>query len=257
MYILGIRLDNLNLEEALNKIREFLHDGHQHYIVLPYADFLVQAQKDAGFKRILNESDLSLSDGVGPVLASRIITASERLCGRACPQRQQAGLLGGRVMGVDLIWALFAKFGAEHSIFLFGAKDGVAQEMARNIFQKAPEAKIVGMINGYVSDEKAIDEINDRKPEILLVALGMPKQEKWIYDNLKKMPSVKLAIGVGGAFDFISGRVRRAPNFIQQIGMEWLWRLLSQPNQWRKTWRSVVIFSIMIFRELISKRKKI
>lgn len=160
-------------------------------------------------------------------------------------------------MGVDLIWALFAKFGAEHSIFLFGAKDGVAQEMARNIFQKAPEAKIVGMINGYVSDEKAIDEINDRKPEILLVALGMPKQEKWIYDNLKKMPSVKLAIGVGGAFDFISGRVRRAPNFIQQIGMEWLWRLLSQPNQWRKTWRSVVIFSIMIFRELISKRKKI
>jgi len=234
LFLLGIRIDNFNLEEALSKIREFLVDGRQHYIVLPYADFLVRAQEDADFKRILNESDLSLSDGVGPVLASRLLGGEK---------------LKTRVMGVDLIWALATRFGAKHSIFLFGARDGVAQEKARNIFQKLPEAKIAGIINGYVSDEKAIGEINDKKPEILLVALGAPKQEKWIYDNLKKMPSVKLAIGVGGAFDFISGRVRRAPSFIQQIGMEWLWRLFTRPSQWRKTWRSVVIFSYLVMRE--------
>ena len=242
MQLLGIRIDNFNLEEALNKIREFLHDARQHYIVLPYADFLVQAQKDADFKRILNEADLSLSDGVGPVLASYILGGEK---------------LKTRVMGVDLIWALFEKFGAEHSFFLFGGQEGVAQEMAQNIWQKAPEVKISGLLNGFVSDEKTIDEINDKKPEIVLVALGAPKQEKWIYDNLKKMPSVKLAIGVGGAFDFISGRTRRAPNFIQKIGIEWLWRLFIKPNQWRKTWRSVIVFSIMIFKEFFSKRKKI
>ncbi len=242
MYILGIRLDNLNLEEALSKIGEFLRDDRQHYIVLPYADFLVQAQEDANFKRILNEADLSLPDGVGPVLASYIL-GSEKL--------------KTRVMGVDLIWALVAKFGAQHSIFLFGGREGVAQSVARNIWQKAPEVKISGMLNGFVDDEKAISAINDKKPEILLVALGAPKQEKWIYDNLKKMPSVKVAIGVGGAFDFISGHIRRAPRFAQKIGMEWLWRLFARPSQWKKTWRSVIIFPTMIFKELILKRKKI
>ena len=240
MFLLGIRIDNLNIEESLQKISGFLTDACQHYIVLPYADFLVQAQKDAELRKILNEADLSLSDGVGPVIASRIL-GSEKL--------------KTRVMGVDLIWALVANFGAKHGIFLFGAKEGVAQGAARNIWQKASEARIVGMLNGYVSDEKAVGEINDKKPEILLVALGTPRQEKWIYDNLKKVPSVKLAIGVGGAFDFISGRVRRAPSFIQKIGLEWLWRLLTKPSQWRKTWRSVIVFAFLVVRSFLNNVK--
>lgn len=228
MYILGVKVDNLNVEASLQKISSFLTDGEQHYIVLPYSAFWVQAQNDDEFRRILNEADLSLSDGVGPVIASYIL-GGERL--------------KGRVTGVDLIWALFEKFGAQFSIFFFGGKEGVARDAARNIFQKAPGAKIAGTLNGYVVDEEAIDAINKSGAEILLVGLGMPKQEKWICDNFKKMPSVKLAIGVGGALDFISGRARRAPRLAQKMGMEWLWRLFVQPRQWRKTWRSVVVFS--------------
>ncbi len=248
LYLLGVKIDNLSLEEALEKIEGFLGDAkippnlpfikggeNQHYVVLPYAAFLVEAQEDAEFRKILNEADLSLPDGIGPVLASRMIG-------------QEA--LKGRVMGVDLIWGLVERFGAEHSVFLYGAKEGVAQETAKKIAVKYPAAKIVGTLNGYMSDAEAIAVINSSGAEILLVALGMPKQEKWIYNNLKKLPRVKLAIGVGGALDFISGRVRRAPRFVQKIGLEWLWRLLTQPSHWRKIWRSVVVFLWLVIKSI-------
>jgi len=221
------------LEGALNKIGEFLRDDRQHYIALPYADFWVQAQKDSELKSILNQADLSLSDGVGPVLASYLLGGEK---------------LKNRVMGVDLVWALFEKFGEDRSFFLFGGKENVASEAAKNILKKIPKSKIAGTRNGYIDSDRAIEEINEACPEILLVALGLPKQEKWIYNNLTKMPSVKLAIGVGGAFDFISGQVRRAPKIIQKMGLEWLWRLFLRPSQWRKAWRSVIIFSGMVIK---------
>ena len=235
MFLLGTRIDNLSLDEALEKIEGFLSDDRQHHIVLPYADFLVQARKDEEFRRILNEADLSLSDGIGPVLASRIIG-------------QEA--LKERIMGVDLVWAIFDKFGAHYSVFLYGAKEGVAKEAAEKIKVKSPSTKITGTLNGYVSDEEVITAINASGAEILLVALGMPKQEKWIYNNLKKLPTVKLAIGVGGAFNFISRRTRRAPRLMQKIGLEWLWRLVFQPSQWRKTWRSVAVFSWLVLKSI-------
>jgi len=234
LYILGVRIDNLSIDESLDKVSGFLSDGRQHYIVLPYSAFLVAARKDAEFRRILNEADLSLSDGVGPVIASYILGGEK---------------LRGRVMGADLIWALVAKFGEGYNIFLFGGQEGVALKAAEKIFQKAPKSKIAGTLNGYVSDAEAIDAINRSGAEILLVGLGMPKQEKWIYDNLKRMSSVKLAIGVGGAFDFMAGRVRRAPHFVQKMGFEWLWRLFAQPSQWRKTGSAVLKFFWLIIKK--------
>lgn len=250
MYLLGVRFDNLDKREVLKKIEGFLTDGRQHYIVLPYAEFLVEARKDEEFREILNQADLSLSDGFGPVLTSHI-TSREAL--------------KGRIMGVDLIWALFARFGSRHPMFLFGAKEGVAAEAADRLLRHPERSEEfikdslphrdraqnnnIQTLNGYVSDEEAIEKINKSGAEILLVALGAPKQEKWIFNNLKKMPGVKVAMGVGGAFDFISGRVRRAPRFVQKIGFEWLWRLFFQPKHWRKTWRSVVVFSWLVFKE--------
>lgn len=273
--LLGVCLDNLNLDEVIEKIGEFLsvakspltpllqsgeeegvsfarRGGGQHYVVLPYAAFLVEAQQDEEFRKILNEADLSLADGIGPVIASY-------LCGQSH--------IKGRVMGVDLVWALVAKFGAEYSFFFFGAREGVAPEAAEKITEsclqaetglalkgglqarrRQVDAKIVGTLNGYVSDEEAIAAINASGAEILLVGLGMPKQEKWIYNNLRKMPAVRLAVGVGGSFDFISGRTRRAPRFVQKMGLEWLWRLFTQPSRWRKTWRSVVVFSWLVLK---------
>lgn len=230
--VLGIRFDNLNLEQTLLKIKEFLSGGSRHYVVLPYSSFLIESRKDEEFRQILNRADLCLADGIGPVIASRFGSEEK---------------LRGRVTGVELIRALFEKFGTERSFFLFGAKAGVAQEAADRLLLKYPDGKIAGTLNGYVNDQEAIDAINNVKPEILLVALGMPKQEKWIANNLKKLPSVRLAVGVGGAFDFISGRVKRAPKFIQKMGLEWAWRMFAQPKKFFYNLKTVVIFLKLIF----------
>jgi N-acetylglucosaminyldiphosphoundecaprenol N-acetyl-beta-D-mannosaminyltransferase len=234
LYILGVKVDNFTLSESLEKIESFLTGGQQHYIVLPYADFFVEAQQDAEFKDILNKADLSLADGFGPVLFSPCFGEPLR----------------GRVLGVDLIFALFDKFWDKNSFFLFGSAEGTAQATVDRLLQEHPFGKIVGMLNGFVSDEVAIEKINKAQPEILLVGLGMPKQEKWIAQNLNKLPSVKLAIGVGGAFDFISGRTRRAPKVVQLLGLEWLWRVILYPARWKKTWRSLVVFSWLAIKSI-------
>jgi N-acetylglucosaminyldiphosphoundecaprenol N-acetyl-beta-D-mannosaminyltransferase len=233
MQLLGVRIDNILIDEALEKIEGFLNDGRQHYIVLPYAEFLVEARQDKEFCKILNKASLSLSDGFGPILFSPWFGEP----------------LKGRVMGVDLVEAIFDKFWDKHSFFLYGAREGTAQATADKFLQKHPFTKIRGTQNGFGDEKEALEKIKKAAPEILFIALGMPKQEKWIAKNLKKLPSVKLAIGVGGSFDFISGRTRRAPKPVQKIGMEWLWRTIIYPKRIKKTWRSVGVFSYLAIKE--------
>ena len=116
-------------------------------------------------------------------------------------------------------------------VFLFGAGPGVAEKAIENL-----KSKYSGL------------RIDEKEPSILFVALGAPKQEKWIVKNLKEMPSVKLAVGVGGAFDFISGRVRRAPRFVQDIGLEWLWRFGRQPWRAKRIYNAVAKFPWLVIR---------
>lgn len=242
MRVLGVKIDNLSLSGALAAIGGFLSDGRQHYIVLPYADFLVRAAQDDELCGVLNKADLCLSDGVGPVWASWIVGDEK---------------LRGRITGVDLIWAVSARFGEKRGIFLFGGREGAAQEAARKMTRELPAIKISGALNGYVDDWEAIKTINDSGAEILLAALGSPKQEKWLAANLAKIPLIKVAVGVGGALDFISGRVRRAPRVIRKIGLEWLWRLFFQPSrrQWQKTRRTLIIFPFLVLRDFWAKLK--
>ena len=212
----GVRIDNLTINEVFKKIKDFLKDGKQHYIVLPYSEFIIRAQKDKKFRKILNEADLSLCESKGLWHAIRFL-------GKRFKEN---------ISGVDFIYRLSNKsqiIGS--SLFLLGGEERVVKGARESLIKKYPKSKIVGAENGYQDLEKIIEKVNKAGPDILLVGLGSPKQEKWIYKNLKRMPSLKIAIGVGGAFDFISGRLKRAPKFIQKIGLEWLWRLLLQP--WR------------------------
>ena len=110
---------------------------------------------------------------------------------------------------------------------------------------------VVDYEHGYQDEKKVVDKINLVKPDILLVGLGSPKQEKFIYENLKKMPSVKLAIGVGGAFDFISGHVKRAPHILQKIGLEWLWRLALEPKRIKRIYNGVFKLGFLVIKEKI------
>lgn len=221
MKILGIRIDNLSLSEVLNKVEGFLGNNKQHYIVTSNPEFLVKAQKDEEFKKILNQADLSIPDGVGLVFAS--LFSNERI--------------KERITGVDLMEAICEKAAQKKwPVFLFGAGPGIAE--------KAGEILKIKYQGLEISKDK-------EKAVIIFVALGAPKQEKWINNNLKKMPNIKLAIGVGGSFDFISGNVKRAPSFMRLLGLEWFWRLILQPWRIKRIFNAVIVFSWLFFKEKI------
>ncbi len=222
-YLLGVKIDNVTMTDALQKIKGFLEDGRQHHIVTPNPEFLVLAQKDKEFREILNKADLAIPDGIGIVWASRILGEP----------------LKERVTGVDLIDQLKVE-SEKLKVFLLGGRNGVAEKIS----SQWPE--VVGFSED-IEDTGIFVRIRQCQANILVVALGAPRQEKWIYENLKKIPSVKVAIGVGGVFDLISGRIRRVPKFLQKIGLEWFWRLIKEPKRLPRIFEAVVIFPWLVF----------
>jgi len=211
--------------EALQKIQGFLEDGRQHYIVTPNPDFLVLAHKDKEFREILNKADLSVADGIGLIFVSWL--TGERL--------------KERIAGVDLVQKLKIK-SLELKVFLLGGYNGAAEKIAKDW------PAVVGFSQD-VSNTDLLAQIRRCAPNLLLVALGAPKQEKWIVQNLAQLPSVKVAIGVGSALNLLAGQIKRAPKIFQALGLEWLWRLFLEPRRWRKVWRSVVIFPLLVIKQ--------
>lgn len=243
--ILGVKIDNITRKEAIARVEQMLKNGGQHIITTPNPEMLVDARKDQEFREALNRADLALPDGFGLMLAAHFLSTplKERICGS------------------DFVWDIFA-LAAEngYSVYFLGGKEGVAQAAAEGLRIKDKGLRIVGVDSGpqlIFKDSpltqrtvlKNIQRIKDACPDIILVAFGHNKQEKWIARHLGELPSVKIAMGVGGVFDFISGRVRRAPRFMRKIGLEWLWRLGREPRRISRIWRAVVVFICLILRE--------
>ncbi len=213
--VLGINLSELNKSEVLEKIADFLRDDKQHYIVTPNAEIILNSHRDEEFFFVLNNADLSLADGSGPQIAAWLF-------GTKVPR------IPGSDMTVELL-----KLAAQEKIkvMILNWENGLSSidEIAEALNKKFPGI-IFSVINInrdiFLSEEK-INKINEFKPIIIFNDLGFPYQEKSIYHNLKKLPSVKLAIGIGGSFDFITEKVKRAPKLFRIIGLEWLWRLLN------------------------------
>lgn len=216
--ILGVPVDNITMGEAVNIVEGFLNRDDVHCVFTPNAEMMMEAQRDAEFKQILCSGSLVVADGAGVVLASKVLKP----------------VLKERVAGFDLVCNLFERFSNKDvRFFFFGGKPGVAQEAYQKLLEKNININLVGVRNGYFSEseeKEIIDEINSSKADILLVALGAPKQEKWIYKNRNKL-NVKVCIGVGGTFDGIAGRMKRAPKFFQKHGLEWLYRLYKEPRR--------------------------
>ncbi|MFA6215119.1 MAG: WecB/TagA/CpsF family glycosyltransferase [Patescibacteria group bacterium] len=236
--ILGVKIDNLSLQEVLEKISQFLDSKNQHYLVTPNPEFLVAAQKDKSFKEILNYADIAVADGIGLTKAAKFLG-----------QRLQ------RVTGVDLVWSVSELAEQkECSVYFLGAGQNIAGAAAEVIKQYFPNLKIAGSKSGgEVTNPQAanldlIAEINAAEPKIIFIAFGQVKQEKWIFYHLDKMPSVKVAIGVGGAFDYISGAVKRAPVWLQRLGLEWLYRLILQPQRWQRIVKAVIVFPYLVIK---------
>lgn len=217
--LLGIPFENRSRKEIEQVAVSYLSGAHGKTVFTPNAEILYRASRDHELKGLFSSADLLLPDGVGVTLAARM---------RGTPLR-------ARYAGIDFgEWLL--RYAAENglSVFLLGGKDGVAEAARERLCAKLQDLTICGVHHGYFEkdgrkNERILSLIREKKPDLLLVCLGFPTQERWIAENLSALPSVRLAVGLGGSLDVWSGTKARAPKAMQAIGMEWLWRALSSP----------------------------
>ena len=244
--ILGVGINFQTLEEVLSGVEKWVNSNKRYQITTPNPEQLVLAQKDEGFKKTLNQTDLAIPDGVGIVWAAKILA-----------NNKFSNCKLGRLTGIDLMIEL-CKLAAKQNrqVFLLGAQNKTAQKAAEELRIKYQLTKIeysegAGDIKNESEVERTeiIKKINCFKPDFLFVAYGAPFQEKWISENLPYL-KVKVAMSVGGAFDYLSGKVQRSPNWIRKIGLEWFWRLTRQP--WRLTRQLRLIkFAFLVLKEKI------
>ncbi len=279
--VLGVKINPLSKKDFLKKIVYFLKDNNQHYVVTTNPEFLMTAMHDNEFKRILNLSDLSLADGSGVIWADYFMNLPVEVSGEFSPAkrsvyrkrkiRNQAVFsllvnlfypkktrvnIPERLSGADLIFSiceLLAK--NDHSLYLLGGQGKTPVSAKFELERQFPDLLISGIKGGFskekILDEELVEAVNKAKPDVVFVALGHPFQEKWIFRNLDKMPSVKLAIGVGGALDFIGGSRRRAPLWLRKINLEWLFRLIQEPNRLNRIKTAVWEFPRTVCQEKI------
>lgn len=238
--ILGVRVDALTLEQAVARIDGFIRSGQPHQVVTVNPEFLVQARGDAGFRACLERADLALADGVGLLPAARLL-------GHRLP---------GRVTGVDITISLMALCAqAGYRVYLLGAAEGVAAATATALQTRYPGLQIAGYHAGSPNpahDTEQVTRVREALPQVLLVAYGAPDQDLWIARNLQQL-GVPVAIGVGGTFDYLSGRVPRAPELLRRWGLEWLYRLVRQPWRWRRQLRLPVFVALVLRQRLTSR----
>ena len=232
--VLGVRVDAVDTEQTLQRIEELLRAGGHHLVATVNPEFVMRARRDPAFNQVLETAGLCLPDGWG-------VTWAARRQGRPLPER---------VTGVDLIPELAGRAAARGwRLFFLGAGPGVAEAAAEQLRARFPSLVVAGCHSGEagpVGDEESLARIAEARPDIVLVAYGAPLQELWIARNLERLQA-GVGIGVGGAFDYLSGRVRRAPAWMRRLGLEWLFRLLRQP--WRARRMAVLpIFALEVLR---------
>jgi N-acetylglucosaminyldiphosphoundecaprenol N-acetyl-beta-D-mannosaminyltransferase len=230
--VLGVRVDCVDMPAALSRIEAMVVEGGHHLVATINPEFVMLARRDPEFARTLESASLSLPDGSGVVWAAR----------------RQGCALPGTVTGTDLVEPI-AELCARRGwrLFLLGAGPGVAAELAKRLEERHAGLS-VGHHTGHAdawADDDAIRVIREHQPDILLVAFGAPKQEMWI-ERAGRRIDTPVAIGVGGAFDYLTGRVPRAPEWMRRAGMEWTYRLARQP--WRA--RRMAVLPGFAFRVL-------
>lgn len=246
--ILGVRIDALTKAEANAKLYSFFERDKKSIITTPNTEFLIKAQNDLEFQKILNSSDLNLCDSFGLLWAARFQKTNLPNSFLKYPlcflywlfsiiiipifPRYFQSVIPERIPGSDFIWDI-AKFAAKenHKIFLLGGAPTVAERTALKLQTDIDNLRVSGVHSGDISETpQMIEAINKSRADIILVAFGAPKQEKWLKENLGKT-NAKFGIGLGGTFDFIAGVRKRAPKWMQKSGLEWLYRLSIEPKR--------------------------
>jgi len=219
--ILGCRLDVLDATQATARILSFAREGSGAQIVTLGTEMVVHAQRDDRFREIVNASALSLCDTVGVLRVAR----------------RRGARLDERVTGIELVERLCAQAAREAlPVYFLGGAEGVAADAAAIMEARFPGLIVAGTRNGYFSPgdaDAAVAEIRASGAKLLFVGLGSPRQELWLAEHLRDT-GVGAAVGVGGSFDVLGGRVARAPQIMRRLGLEWLYRLVKEPHRWRR-----------------------
>ncbi len=250
MNILGVRVDPVTQVEAVDIILDRVKRGQKTMVFTVNPEIMMIADKDPQFRDLLNRADLSLADGIGVLWAANfnrsISTTKSQGIVRLWLVAVIVGLrtfisssyrtkvLPQQVSGSNLTIALAQQNKA--SLFLLGEKDGVAKRASQRLRQKYPDVRIVQTFAGDASpagDNQTQQVLINNPADIVLVAYGAPKQEKWLERNLNDVPA-SVGMGVGGTFRFLAGDIRRAPGWVQRAGLEWLFRLALEPWRWRR-----------------------
>lgn len=231
--VLGVPFKNTDLKEMSTILSDRVENGQKTFVVTANPEIVMYAIKDDNYKTIIKSANYIIPDGSGVILASRIL---------GTPLKE-------RVAGFDLTIKLLERANKQRwKLFLLGGQDEVNKKALLNIQKQFPNIKIAGNHHGFfdLNDESIYKQIQQSEPDIVLVALGFPRQETWIsqyHDLFEK----GLFIGVGGTIDVLSGNVKRAPLFWRKLNLEWLYRLLTQPSRWRRM-IALPIFVLKVFR---------
>ncbi len=212
--ILGINVDRGGMKDSVKILCDFMNEDKPHAVYTPNPEIIMRAYKDSEYSAVLSRADLVVPDGIGVVYASKMLKKP----------------VTERVAGFDLMNSFF-DIAAEknYSVFIFGGKEGVAKKAAENLEKR--NIKIAGTAHGYRKDhEKVAEEIKESGADIVLVCIGFPNQEIWI-DKYKDKTGAKILVGAGGSVDVFAGNVKRAPEFFCRHGLEWFYRLCSQPSR--------------------------
>jgi len=258
IHVAGVSFDAVTFDGAVTELKRLLSSPEQSLLVTPNPEMVVAVQSDADFKHILNNAALSVPDGIGILWASYFLSLPQRNVFTLISSLFQLALrrpavfsqLPERVTGTDLFPEIL-KLAAKHDqpVFLLGAAEGVAAAAAEQLaildlqvttFAGSPRAE---------DEDEIIQKIQNSNAAVLIVAYGAPAQEKWLARNLPRLPTVRLAAGLGGAFDFHAGRISRAPAAFRQLGLEWLWRLIRQPQRAGRIWTATGRFIGVIWQE--------
>ncbi len=217
----GIKFDNVTVDEAVNMMLENCRENRQTAVFTPNSEIVQMCVDSPKMYDVINKADITLPDGIGVIKAAKIL---------GTPMK---GRTPGFETGEELI-RRSSEYGLK--IFFMGGKPGVAEQAQEKLLEKYPNTKFVGFHDGYFKkdgeeNDKVVNEIIKSGANVLFVCFGAPAQEQWINDNRRKLPEVKLLLGLGGSLDGYSGNLKRAPQFFCNHGLEWFYRLMCQPSR--------------------------
>ncbi|ERI91985.1 glycosyltransferase, WecB/TagA/CpsF family [Clostridiales bacterium oral taxon 876 str. F0540] len=239
--ILGVPFNRVTMEETVSKVKKEINSDREkpYHIITGNPEIVVSYKKEKALQDIINDTDLITPDGIGIILASR----------------WKRDALPERVAGYDLLINVLKEGDKKKwSFYFLGADEDTNRKAVENIKEKYPNVVILGRHNGFFNgeeEEKIISEITTTQPDILVVALGAPRAEKWIYRNKSKL-NTKVTFGVGGSLDVIAGKVKRAPLIWQKLNLEWFYRLICQPSRWRRQ-LVLPVFACKAFGEAVKE----